>query len=86
MRKEINIETLEILEFEDAPVVEQTQEEIILNKIIESNKYLKDTDWVKDYILRHDLGVDILPSNSNKLAINEKRKEYIKFLKEIDGM
>lgn len=50
-------------------------------KIAEANAYLKDTDWVNDYKLRHDLGLDIIPEDSTKWVIIEKREEYKVFLK-----
>lgn len=50
-------------------------------KIAEANAYLKDTDWVNDYKTRHDLGLDIIPEDSTKWAVIEKREEYKVFLK-----
>ena len=50
-------------------------------KINEANQYLKDTDWVKDYKTRHDLGLELIPEDSSKWLIINKRAEYIEFLK-----
>lgn len=50
-------------------------------KINEANQYLKDTDWVNDYRLRHDLGLEVIPEDSSKWIIINKREEYIVFLK-----
>ena len=64
----------------------RTDEEIIKQelqiKINEANQYLKDTDWVKDYKTRHDLGLDIIPEDSLKWLLLNKRVEYIAFLKD----
>lgn len=50
-------------------------------KINEASSYLTQTDWVKDYKLRHDLGLELIPEDSAKLEIINKREEYITFLK-----
>ena len=84
MRIEVDIEG-NITEHEDAPVIERTKEEIeaeILNfKIQEANQYLKDTDWVNSYKIRHDLGLELIPKESSKWEVINKREIYILFLK-----
>lgn len=50
-------------------------------KINEADMYLAKTDWVKDYKLRHDLGLELIPEDSAKWEIINKREEYITFLK-----
>lgn len=74
-----------ITEHEDAPVIERTKEEIeaeILNKNIqEANQYLKDTDWVNTYKIRHDVGLELIPEESSKWEVINKREIYISFLK-----
>ena len=89
MRTEINLETGEILELEDAPIIERPKEEVeaeILSlKIQEANQYLKDTDWVNSYKIRHDLGLELIHEESSKWLIINKREEYIVFLKAIEG-
>jgi len=45
MRKEVNLETGEILELEDAPIVKPTKEEILNQKINEAKAYLASTDY-----------------------------------------
>lgn len=45
MRTEINLETGEILELEDAPIVKPTKEEILNQKINEAKSYLLSTDY-----------------------------------------
>ncbi len=51
------------------------------NKIQEANSYLSSTDWVKDYKLRHDLGLELIPESSSKWVVITKREEYLLFLK-----
>ncbi len=46
-----------------------------------SNQYLKDTDWIATYKIRHDLGLEIIPEYSSKWLIINKRDKYIAFLK-----
>ena len=62
---------------------EEIAEQELQSKINEANQYLKDTDWVKDYKTRHDLGLEIISEDSSKWEIINKREEYIIFLKEI---
>ena len=50
-------------------------------KINEANQYLKDTDWVNSYKIRHDLGLEIIPEDSSKWLVIAKREEYKLFLK-----
>lgn len=49
------------------------------------SKYLRDTDWVKSYELEHKLGINIIPTDSSKWDIINKRKEYIDILNNIDS-
>lgn len=50
-------------------------------RINEATAYLKDTDWVNDYKTRHDLGLEIIPEDSTKWLVIEKREEHKAFLK-----
>lgn len=52
-------------------------------KINEANQYLKDTDWVNTYKIRHDLGLEIILEDSSKWLIIKQREEYIIFLKNL---
>lgn len=54
-------------------------------KIAEANFYLKNTDWVETYKLRHDLGLELIPEESSKWVIINKREEYKLFLKNLEG-
>ena len=89
MRIEVDIEG-NITEHEDAPIIKRTKEEIeaeILSlKIKEANQYLVQTDWVNAYKLRHDLGLELIPEDSQKWLIINQREEYIVFLKAIEGV
>lgn len=53
-------------------------------KVQEANQYLKETDWVNDYKLRHDLSLDIIPVDSSKWLVINKREEYKLFLKGVN--
>ena len=50
-------------------------------KIQEANGYLAQTDWVNSYKIRHDLGLELIPEDSSKWEVINKREEYITFLK-----
>lgn len=56
-------------------------EEIIPLETIKALTYLNSTDWVEPFILRHELGINVLPEDSNKLAIHAKREETRAFLR-----
>lgn len=63
----------------------QKQRVELQSKINEANQYLRDTDWVKDYKTRHDLGLEIIPEDSSKWLVINKRAECIAFLKSKGG-
>lgn len=46
-----------------------------------ANSYLKETDWVDSYKIRHDLGLELIAEDSSKWEILNKREEYKLFLK-----
>lgn len=50
-------------------------------KINKANQYLKTTDWVNTYKIRHDLGLEIIPEDSSKWEVINQREIYISFLK-----
>ena len=50
-------------------------------KINEANSYLKETDWVESYKIRHDLGLELIPEDSSKWEVLNKREKYKLFLK-----
>lgn len=60
---------------------EEIEAEILNLKIQEANQYLKDTDWVNSYKIRHDLGLELIPEESSKLEVINQREIYISFLK-----
>ena len=55
-------------------------------KIQEANAYLAQTDWVNTYKIRHDLGLELIPEESSKWEVINKREEYIVFLKTTEGV
>lgn len=71
------------------PEPEFTEEEIaqqkLQAKIQEANSYLTQTDWVETYKLRHDLGLELIPQDSTKWEVINKREEHKTFLKSIGG-
>ena len=66
-----------------------TDEELLAyeleQKIQEATSYLAQTDWVNTYKIRHDLGLELIPEESSKWEVINKREEYIVFLKAIEG-
>lgn len=75
MRKEINLETGEIIELEDAPIVEPTKEEILNQKINEALAYLVKTN--------HKFFIGYIPKEDEDLqAIQAKRDESLLFIRD----
>lgn len=64
-----------------SPYVEPILIDLEPNKKYEADRYLRDTDWVKDYKLRHDLGLELIAEDSNKWEIIKQREIYLEFLK-----
>lgn len=59
-----------------------TEEEFKNQNLVDSyNQYLRETDWIKGYLLEHRLGIEIIPENSSKWLIINTRQSYIDFLK-----
>lgn len=75
--KEILLEEIQALNLAKEEEYRQTTE----YKINEATQYLKDTDWVNDYKTRHDLGLEIIPEDSTKWLVIEKREKHKAFLK-----
>ena len=76
---EISIEEIESIN----KAKENELKQSVQYKINEASSYLKDTDWVNTYKLRHDLGLELIPEESSKWEVINKREEYITFLKGI---
>ena len=68
------------------PTEDELAKEELQNKIQEANQYLAQTDWVNTYKIRHDLGLELIPEESSKWEVINKREEYILFLKAIEGV
>lgn len=64
---------------------EEIAKQELKTKINEANQYLRDTDWISAYKLRHDLGLEVIPEDSSKWLVISKRAEYIEFLKSKGG-
>lgn len=60
---------------------EEIAQQELQAKINTANQYLKETDWIETYRLRHDLGLELIPEESSKWEILNKREEYKLFLK-----
>lgn len=54
--------------FSEDAVLKEERKEI-------ANKYLASTDWVEPYLIKHYMGIELLPPESNKFIIEQKRKE-----------
>lgn len=79
---EISIEEINKINKSKEDEYKATQE----YEVQEANQYLKDTDWVNSYKIRHDLGLELIPEDSSKLEVINQREEYILFLKSIEGV
>lgn len=78
-----NLEKVSQNKIDEALILKEQKEKEILNqnKINEALAYLAQTDWVKDYKLRHDLGLGLIPYDSAKWEIINKRAKYLEILK-----
>lgn len=83
-----NLEKVSQNKVDEALLLKEQKEKEILNqnKINEADKYLKNTDWIETYKLRHELGLEIIPEDSSKLEVIAKREEYKLFLKNLEGV
>lgn len=74
------------ISLEEIKAIDKVKEEDYKNsvefKVTEAEQYLKDTDWVNSYKIRHDLGLELIPEDSSKWVAINKRVEYIAFLKD----
>ena len=52
-------------------------------KVMECTAYLAATDWVEPYLIRHELGLELLAADSEKFVIKQKRDEAKAFLKTV---
>lgn len=82
-----NLDKVSQNKIDEALILKEQKEKEILsqNKIQEANSYLSQTDWVETYKLRHDLGLELIPEDSTKWEVINKREEYKTFLKSIGG-
>lgn len=65
----------------------RSEEEVIAgnlkNKIAKANSYLKETEWIENYKLRNDLGLEAIAPDSAKWSIIKQREEYKAYLKSL---
>lgn len=73
----ITVEVIQAIHTDNEEKYKQTTE----YKIREANTYLRETDWIKSYLLEHKLGSSIIPEDSSKWLIINTRQSYIDFLK-----
>lgn len=66
-------------------VQEYIDSQELIKKTNEAKSYLSNTDWVETYKLSHDLGLELIPEESSKWVIINKREEYKLFLKNLEG-
>jgi len=59
----------------------KTEAQLLQEKVQEAELYLVKTDWVETYKIRHDLGLELIPKDSSKWPVINKREEYKLFLK-----
>ena len=60
----------------DLLVQEYIDSQELIKKTNEANSYLKETDWVESYKIRHDLGLELIPEDSSKWEVLNKREKY----------
>lgn len=65
----------------DFRTLEEIAQQELQIKIDEAKSYLKETDWVESYKIRHDLDLELIPEDSSKWEVLSKREEYKLFLK-----
>lgn len=66
------------------PTEEELAQEASKQMLQEANAYLASTDWVEPYLLRHELGLEVLPADSQKLVIAAKRAEYKLYIRGVN--
>lgn len=49
--------------------------------IQEVTQFLENTDWIEIYRLRHATGLELIPSDSSKWKVINKRNEYKEFIR-----
>ena len=64
------------------PTPEEIAEQEKQAKLQECDAYLKNTDWVEPYLLKHYTGLELLNENSYKFEIERLRKEAIQFIRD----
>ena len=83
---QLHLVTPDMVEMTDAEFQEfcnptPTPEQLAEQAKAEAQAYLDDTDWVEPYLIKHYTGIELLPLDSNKFVIEQKRKEAKELLK-----
>ena len=83
---QLHLVTSDMVEMSDAEFQEfcnpkPTPEQLAEQAKAEARAYLDSTDWVEPYLIKHYTGIELLPLDSNKFAIEQKRKEAKELLK-----
>jgi len=68
------------LSTEQALILEQNK------KLQDAIMYLKNTDWVELYLIKHYANIELLPSISNKFNIEINRKNAVLFIQQNQGV
>lgn len=77
---QLHLVTPDMVEMTDAEFHEfcnptLTPEQLAEQAKSEAQAYLASTDWVEPYLIKHYTGIELLPLDSNKFVIEQKRKE-----------
>ena len=83
---QLHLVTNDMVEMTDAEFQEfrnptPTPEQLIEQAKAEARQYMASTDWVEPYLIKHYTGIELLPPESNKFVIEQKRKEARELLK-----
>lgn len=82
------LDDMKLITLEEIEAINKAKEDEYKNslwyKINEADMYLASTDWVNTYKIRHDLGLELIPEDSSKWEVINKRAEYIEFLKGVE--
>ena len=83
---QLHLVTNDMVEMTDAEFQEfcnpkPTPEQLAEQAKAEAQAYLASTDWVEPYLIKHYIGIELLPLDSNKFVIEQKRKEASELLK-----
>lgn len=61
------------------PILTKEQEEQEIKN--QASSYLNETEWIENYKIRHELGLELIPETSTKWIVIKQREEYKLYLK-----